>query len=150
VEAKVAKQFSFHAAHRLPNHDGQCRRLHGHTYVLEIAVIGPVKQDGGSDEGMVLDFTVLKDIYKMEIEPQVEHQYLNESLKGPIAGGTYPFWSAADASEPLTTCECLASWIWGVVSTRIRDLDSRPPSSQPEMKVKIKLWETPTSFAVIG
>ena len=30
--ATLAKEFTFDAAHSLPNSDGPCRRLHGHTY----------------------------------------------------------------------------------------------------------------------
>lgn len=145
MQAKVAKQFTFHAAHRLPNHDGQCRRLHGHSYVLEVAVIGDVKLGKGTlpDEGMVLDFTVLKDIYKMEIEPFVEHQTLTETLANPSSGFETYCTDEDDKRIPLTTCECLARWMHKVVTHRLRDVN-------PDLKVKIKLWETPTSFAVVG
>ena len=155
MQAKVAKQFTFHAAHRLPHHDGQCQRLHGHSYVLEVAVTGAVRAaPGESDEGMVLDFTILKDIYKMEIEPFVEHQNLMETLAKEHAD--YPYWTecknrggpggqSATERVPLTTCECLAGWMHTVVYNRLRDVPG--PS---DYKVKIKLWETPTSFAVVG
>lgn len=52
---KVLKEFEFDAAHYLPSYNGKCEHLHGHTYRLVVMV------DGRPDhEGMVLDFTLLK------------------------------------------------------------------------------------------
>ena len=35
---RVRRRFGFEAAHRLPNHPGKCRELHGHSYVLVVTV----------------------------------------------------------------------------------------------------------------
>ena len=48
---RVAKRFTWEAAHRLPWHDGLCKNNHGHSYILEAAVDGAV-----DDRGMVLAF----------------------------------------------------------------------------------------------
>lgn len=40
---RVGKEFRFEAAHRLPRHDGKCRRPHGHSYVLWVEVEGEAK-----------------------------------------------------------------------------------------------------------
>ncbi len=125
--ATIAKQFTFHAAHQLPNHDGACARVHGHTYKVEVAIVGEVKRPcGDSDEGMVLDFGILKDVYKEDVEPLVEHQFLNETLKGvvPETDGT-----------PLTTAENLADWIARVYGNNLGQ------------EVVVTVWETPTSYA---
>ena len=53
---KLAKEFHFDAAHYLPDYQGKCANLHGHTYEGVLWVEGPV--DPGS--GMVMDFVVLK------------------------------------------------------------------------------------------
>lgn len=128
----VSKQFSFHAAHQLPNHNGQCRRLHGHTYQLELMVRGitkPVRpEDPRSDEGMVLDFSELKAIYKDRIEPLVEHQCLNETL----------------SHLPVTTCEQIAWWIHSVFHDA---LTQRADEFGGISDVGVRLWETPTSYA---
>ena len=42
----------FNSAHRLPQYDGPCRNLHGHTWKVVFVLEGPVQQDG-----MVHDFT---------------------------------------------------------------------------------------------
>jgi len=47
--------------HRLPNHGGLCRNLHGHRYAAEVTLRGPVIADPGApDEGMVVDFGPVK------------------------------------------------------------------------------------------
>jgi len=52
---RVAKDFRFEAAHRIPWHSGACRHLHGHSYHLTVAL------DGEPDErGMVIDFKHIK------------------------------------------------------------------------------------------
>jgi 6-pyruvoyltetrahydropterin/6-carboxytetrahydropterin synthase len=40
--ARICRSFSFDSAHQLPNHDGKCRHLHGHTYRTEVELWGPV------------------------------------------------------------------------------------------------------------
>jgi 6-pyruvoyltetrahydropterin/6-carboxytetrahydropterin synthase len=124
MKCEITKRFDFHAAHQIPNHKGQCSRLHGHTYFLEVTVRGEVKlktvHSTESDYGMVLDFDVLKKIYKERIEPKVEHQYLNETL-----------------GLPVTTAECIAAWCWD---------EYRAGGITPH---RIRLYETPTSFAEV-
>lgn len=64
----ITKRFEWDMAHRLPNHAGKCRHLHGHRYVAEIDVTGPVLPAGsGSSSGMVLDFGVIKDFVNVAI-----------------------------------------------------------------------------------
>ena len=52
----VYKEFRFEAAHRLPHHDGKCRRLHGHSWIGRIYVEGEQLQTEGAQKGMVIDF----------------------------------------------------------------------------------------------
>ena len=41
---------TFAAAHRLPDHEGKCFRLHGHTYGLEVTVEGTPQTSGPAAE----------------------------------------------------------------------------------------------------
>ncbi len=68
-------------AHRLPFHDGKCRQMHGHTYVVRVYVTGevqPVEEDN-PQSGMVVDFGVVKGFLKA-VETQMDHQFGNETL----------------------------------------------------------------------
>src|SRR5258708_39836826 len=57
--AILTKVFVFEAAHFLPEHEGKCARMHGHSYRLEVSLRGPVQEAPGSEQGMVLDFGTL-------------------------------------------------------------------------------------------
>lgn len=80
MRARVTRSFTFEAAHRLPWHDGPCRRLHGHSYRLEVTVEGPI-----GDQGMVLDFQDLAAVVRREIVDRYDHQLLNDLLENPTA-----------------------------------------------------------------
>lgn len=145
--ATISKSFTFHAAHQVPNHDGPCRNLHGHSYVLEVAVTGRVKSSTGeSNEGMVLDFGELKRIYKECIESSVEHKFINDTLSEVLprcgAGSNY-----AEDEEVVATSENLAMWMHRVFEI---ELGMDKSTLGPIRSVQIRLWETPTSYAEVG
>lgn len=89
---EIYKEFTFEAAHRLPNvpEGHKCARLHGHSFMVRIAVAGPV----GEQSGWVMDFGDIKAAFK-PIWNQLDHYYLND-----IPGLENP------------TSENLAVWIW--------------------------------------
>jgi 6-pyruvoyltetrahydropterin/6-carboxytetrahydropterin synthase len=89
---EIFKEFTFEAAHRLPNvpNGHKCGRLHGHSYRVEIHVRGDVV-DGS---GWVIDFDEIKHAFKPILD-RLDHYYLNE-----IEGLANP------------TSEILSRWIW--------------------------------------
>ena len=89
---RLFKEFTFEAAHRLPNvpAEHKCSRLHGHSFVVKISVDGEV----GETTGWVMDFGEIKVAFKPILE-RLDHYYLND-----IPGLENP------------TSENLARWIW--------------------------------------
>lgn len=89
---RIYKDFSFEAAHRLPNvaEGHKCARLHGHSFVVRVTVDGPI----GAASGWVMDFAELKTAFR-PVHDRLDHRYLNE-----ITGLENP------------TSEHLARWIW--------------------------------------
>lgn len=89
---QVFREFTFEAAHRLPNlpEGHKCRRLHGHSYRVEIHVAGDIDRH----TGMVIDFADIKTAFHPYWQ-QLDHHYLNE-----VDGLDNP------------TAENLAVWIW--------------------------------------
>jgi len=59
---RIGKTFRFEAAHYLPNHDGPCRTLHGHSYQLEVVIEGDQLIMQGPKEGMLLDYADVKEV----------------------------------------------------------------------------------------
>lgn len=64
---------AFEAAHRLVDYPGKCNRLHGHSWTVELSVVG----NKLNKIGMVADFKTLKALL-MEALDKMDHQYLNE------------------------------------------------------------------------
>ena len=81
---KIYKQFTFEAAHRLPNvpEGHKCARLHGHSFHVEIHVSGPI----GADTGWVMDFADLKTAFA-PLHRVLDHNYLNDipGLENPTS-----------------------------------------------------------------
>ncbi|HEY0095038.1 MAG TPA: 6-carboxytetrahydropterin synthase QueD [Archangium sp.] len=99
---EIFQEFTFEAAHRLPNvpPGHKCSRLHGHSYRVTLHVQGPV----GGDSGWVMDFADLTEAFK-PLHAQLDHYYLNE-----IEGLSNP------------TSENLARWIWQRMRPRLPQL----------------------------
>lgn len=59
--------------HRLANHGGKCRFLHGHNYVVDVRLHGDVNKV----TGMVIDFHDLKDVVRTVLDPY-DHSFILE------------------------------------------------------------------------
>lgn len=71
---RITKQFTFEAGHALYGYDGKCKNVHGHSYKLDVTVIGkPISDNTNVKFGMVIDFTDLKKIVKEEIVNVFDH-----------------------------------------------------------------------------
>jgi 6-pyruvoyltetrahydropterin/6-carboxytetrahydropterin synthase len=71
---RITKQFSFETGHALYGYDGKCKNVHGHSYKLDVTVIGqPITDTTNVKYGMVIDFGDLKKIVKEEIVDVFDH-----------------------------------------------------------------------------
>lgn len=77
---RITKIFHFEMAHALYGYDGPCKNIHGHSYQLSVTVVGKVENDKkDSKQGMVVDFSVLKNIVDKLIVKELDHALvLNE------------------------------------------------------------------------
>jgi len=99
---ELRKTFQFEAAHRLPHlpRRHKCRRLHGHSFQVEVAVRG----DCDPRLGWVMDYADITAAFK-PIWKRLDHRYLND-----IAGLENP------------TSENIAIWIWRRLKKRLPPL----------------------------
>ena len=73
----ITRRLEFDAGHRIPHHKSQCRHLHGHRYALEVTLSGEIIQtEGVSEQGMVMDFTDVKNIALEKIANVWDHAFL--------------------------------------------------------------------------
>ena len=89
---ELFKVFQIEAAHYLPHvpEGHKCRRMHGHSFQIEIHVTGPMDEQ----LGWVMDFAEIKNAFD-PLYRQLDHHCLND-----IPGLENP------------TSENLARWIW--------------------------------------
>ena len=64
-------------SHALLNYDGLCRNIHGHSYKLQITVLGlPFLAVGSPKDGMVIDFRILKKIVQQHVVSPLDHSLM--------------------------------------------------------------------------
>jgi len=92
MHVRLVKSFDFEAAHWLPSfpEGHKCRRMHGHSFRVDIAVEGEVPPG----KGYLIDYGEIKDAIE-PIRMRLDHYCLNE-----IEGLSNP------------TSEVIARWIW--------------------------------------
>ena len=74
---RVNKTFHFEAAHALDGYNGKCRDIHGHSYELQVTVLGfPNSDASASDCGMVIDFGNIKALVKEHVDPLFDHRLI--------------------------------------------------------------------------
>ena len=79
AKLRITKEFRFEGAHALMNYNGKCKNIHGHSYILYVTVVGEAKTDpNGPDNGMVIDFKLLKDIVNKNVIDKFDHALVLE------------------------------------------------------------------------
>ncbi len=79
-KVRLTKQFDFEAAHALDGYHGKCKDIHGHSYQLNVTIIGePCQDPSDTTLGMVMDFADLKKIVKNNIINQFDHWLILKS-----------------------------------------------------------------------
>jgi GTP cyclohydrolase I len=122
VAVLVSRRESFNAAHQLydpalsdeQNRDvfGKCMNLHGHNYMLDVAVAGEIDPQ----TGYVMDLKRLSDVVCKEIIQHVDHRNLNTDV--PWLAGRIPtaenlavaFWDRLAPQIPAGTLRAVRVW----------------------------------------
>ena len=129
----VTKLIDFCYGHRLLDYDGICKHPHGHNAVAEIEV----RTAQLDDRNMVCDFSDIKRVVKGWIDQEIDHKMLlrhDDPLVNALQGLGEPMYILD--SNP--TVERIARLIYEYAS------------GQGFPVVRVKVWETPTSFAEYG
>lgn len=134
---RITKEFKFEMAHALHKYPGKCANIHGHSYHMELTVTGiPIDNENDPENGMVVDFSVLKNMVNQEILSVFDHALVlkdSDPLADKISGLDYKVLKVT--YQP--TCENL-------VIDFVKRLKRSIPSNH--MLHSIKLRETSSCF----
>jgi 6-pyruvoyltetrahydropterin/6-carboxytetrahydropterin synthase len=115
MQVELVKEYRFEAAHRLPRlPDGhKCKRLHGHSFRIEVRLFGDVDRQ----TGFLMDFWDV-DAAVAPLLERLDHHYLNE-----VEGLENP------------TSEVLAGWIYQQLRPRLPQLQAVTVSETCDSRV---------------
>ena len=143
----ITRRLEFDAGHRIPDHESQCRNLHGHRYVIEITLEGEVQNTAGaSGNGMALDFSSIKAIARKHLIDAWDHAFLvwreDKAVVDFLATLSHHKTVLLDA---VPTAENLARAAFDRLSPVYRE------NYGHRLKLsKIRLYETPNCWADVG
>ena len=126
----VTKRLEFCYGHRLLDYDGVCKHPHGHNAMAEIEVAARALDP----RNMVCDFTDIRRIVKTWIDQELDHKMLLRRDDPLVA-------ALAALGEPVFLVDS------NPTVERIARLIFDYAASQGLPVVRVKVWETPTSYA---
>ena len=140
----ITRRLEFDSGHRIPNHDGQCRHLHGHRYAIEVTLTGEVANHPGmADDGMVLDFGDIKRLTNQYVVEPWDHAFLvakeDEKLVAFLA--SMPNHKTV-IMEHVPTVENLASAAFAI----LQPVFNKAFGGRLELSA-VRLYETPNCWA---
>ena len=126
----ITKEVYFCYGHRLMNHGGKCRHLHGHSVKASISV----QQKILNEQGMVCDFADIRDAVSRFIDEQLDHNFLlhkDDPIIPALIAQNERFWSL----DEHPTAEVLSKMIYQYLKQLGFNV------------VDVTLWETASSYA---
>jgi 6-pyruvoyltetrahydropterin/6-carboxytetrahydropterin synthase len=126
----VTKRIDFCYGHRLLEHDGVCKHVHGHNAVAEIEV----RAETLDSRDMVVDFGDIKRLVKEWIDRELDHQMILRH-DDPLVSALQALGEPVYLLDSNPTAERIARLLFDV--SRERGLAVE----------RVTLWETPSSWA---
>lgn len=117
----VSVQAHYDSAHFLRKYHGKCEKMHGHRYVVELALTA----NALDESGITYDFVIVKK-HLRGLADYLDHENLNELP---------PF------TELEPSAENQARYIY-------EEMKRLLPSPMNDAVLYVKVWETPTQFAL--
>lgn len=106
---RIDKRFEFSASHQLSHlPDGhKCKRLHGHTYTVEIIL----QSEQVNSDGFIIDYGELTPL-KSFIDTHLDHRHLNEAL---------PCYPTAENIAKFLFDWCKGNTAWPIYAMRVSE-----------------------------
>ena len=130
---KIAKEFRWEMGHRLPEHFGQCKNIHGHSYKMLAEFEGNL-----DEQGMVIDYYDVEKIINPIIE-HLDHAFMvNKNDKAVIE-----FLEKMNSKKVVVDFQSTAENICTYLLNEVRQ------ASLPKnvTKIKVRVYETAQDYA---
>lgn len=140
AKIRITKEFRWEMAHALWNYDGLCKNIHGHSYILQVAVSGePISDTSSPKLGMVMDFGDLKKIVNKVIVDIMDHSLvISEKSKHKNLPETDEMYGRLHITPYQPTCENLVIDFAGRI---------KPLLPSEVSLYSLRLYETASSWA---
>jgi 6-pyruvoyltetrahydropterin/6-carboxytetrahydropterin synthase len=133
---KISKEFRWEMGHRIPEHNGLCKNVHGHSYKMILEINGDI-----AENGMIIDFYDLGFIVKPVIE-SLDHSFLcqrNDNILINFLRENNMKYTVVDF---CSTVENICSYLAKIIAEKIDKV------KYPNIKgLSVKIFETPNSYA---
>ncbi len=141
---QITRRLEFDAGHRIPDHQSQCRHLHGHRYAIEITLSGEIiKTSGAPANGMVMDFSEVKSLARQHLVDDWDHAFL--VFRGDTV--VVEFLATMNGHktvllDAVPTAENLAAIAFAILDAAYRD------GYRNRLRLeRVRLFETPNCWA---
>jgi 6-pyruvoyltetrahydropterin/6-carboxytetrahydropterin synthase len=134
---KIAKEFRWEMGHRLPNHPGHCRNLHGHSYRMVVEVEGDVDPA----TGMVIDFADIKAIVKPLVD-ELDHAFLCQQDDHEVR-------ELLERNDWKRVMIPVPSTVENICALFVERLKPAFAQEGPVTAFTVRIWETASSVAEI-
>lgn len=133
----ISKQFRWEMGHRLPNHSGLCRNLHGHSYEAHVVLTGEPDANG-----MVMDYFDVSSLVRPIID-ELDHCFIVDAhdviMKEFLLAHSLKVVEIGDATTAENIAAYLLQRITNVLST-----------AYTLTKISIRVYETEKTFAEVS
>ncbi len=130
---KIAKEFHWEMGHRLPEHFGKCKNIHGHSYRMIVELEGEVEESG-----MVMDYYDLKKIVEPIVE-KLDHAFMVYKEDKEIISFLEKMKSKMVVVESQSTVENICKYFLNEIK--------KTNFPQNVKKVSVRIYETADDYA---
>ena len=130
---KISKDFRWEMGHRLPEHFGLCKNIHGHSYKMIVEFEGDL-----NDHGMVIDYYDVEKIVDPIID-KLDHSFMVNKNDKVVIEFLEKMNSKKVVVDFESTAENISKYLLGeIVKTNL-------PSNVK--KIKVRIYETEGDYA---
>jgi 6-pyruvoyltetrahydropterin/6-carboxytetrahydropterin synthase len=130
---KIAKEFRWEMGHRLPDHFGLCKNIHGHSYKMLVEFEGDL-----DEQGMIIDYYDVEKIINPIVE-KLDHAFMVNKNDKTVLEFLKKMNSKKVVVDFQSTAENICTFILGEVKK------SSLPSNVKVIKVRV--YETSHDYA---